>query len=85
MDLLSSELALKNLSSESDEARSLVRPVLGGGATNILCPRDEPLEIVTGDPKIPIPARLTALLNSSSKSVVDTDLLNELERLGVAF
>jgi hypothetical protein len=51
-DHLSSKLALKNLSSKSDEARPLVRLVLGSDATNILCPRDKPLEIVTGDPAV---------------------------------
>lgn len=85
LDLLPSELALKNLSSESDKVRSLVRLVLGGGATKIFLPRDEPLVIVTGDPKIPPLARLIAFLISSPKSVADTDLLKEVERLGVMF
>jgi hypothetical protein len=62
--------------------------VLGGGVTKMVLPSDEPLEIVTGDapnPNKPPPLALcTALLNSSSRSVIEPVLRsNELPRVGV--
>jgi hypothetical protein len=80
LDLRPSELALQNRSSSL-----LTRPPLGGGGIRIVFPSDEPLVTVTGDPnKLPEPlARVTAFLNSSSRSVVDPLLFRELRRLGV--
>ena len=88
-DLVPDDPALKNCSSVmSERALSLPRPMLGGGVTKIFFPREEPLEIVTGDPLStglgkPSPgraprARSTADLNSSSKSAIDPERLNEI-------
>jgi hypothetical protein len=88
-DLVPDEPALKNCSSVmSERALSLPRPMLGGGVTKIFFPREEPLEIVTGDPPRtwlgkPSPgraprARSSTDLNSSSKSPVDPVRLNEV-------
>ena len=80
-----SEEALKKCSSEtSDLALSLPRPVLGGGVTKIFFPRDEPLEMVTGEPPNSAPLdRVRAILNSSSRSVIEPLRLRESRRFGV--
>lgn len=75
----------------------VLRELLGGGVNHTLPPNLGPLEIVTGAPsprlKPPMPkpmpvafrstrARLTAVVNSRSRSVRDVVLRIELLRLG---
>ena len=83
--------ALKKCSSDtSDRERSLLpRPVVGGGVMKMFLPSEDPLEIVTGEPPNSAPApgppraRLTADLNSSSRSAIEPVRRSELPRRGV--